>query len=124
MIRRIYEIDDCKTVEEITYRLAKIDFIIGKIFDYIKTNKCGLFISSLYGIQKELYNEKHMLCKVNFSNRVPAIIYDESISKSKYGLREGNIYDLSNAIIYNMNNNYKNSGILKKKGALSIFFKK
>lgn len=119
-----YDIDDCKTIEEIQNKLSKIDVVIGNVYDYVMKNNFALFISSLYGIEKEMYNSKHELCKVNFSNRSMIILLDNLIDKSKYVLNEGTSYDLSNTIMWNINNSYKNSGLLKKKsGIMSIFYK-
>ena len=119
-----YEIDDCKTVEEIMDRLKKIDVVIGSLYEFATNNNHGLFISSLYGIEKEMYNNKHILCPVNFSTRVPAIIVDKSLTKAVYSFNEGTVYDLSNTIFYNINNAFKNSGLLKKKSTLSKMFHK
>ena len=120
-----YEIDDAKNVEELKGKLSKIDTVIGYLYNYAIQNNVGLFISSLYGIEKEMYNNKHELCKINFSVRAPVIIIDKNISKSNYSLGVGTVYDLSNSIIKNINSLYKNSGLLKKKnGVMSIFYKK
>ena len=119
-----YELNDCKTVEEIVGRLYKIDTIIGTLYEYTKNNNFGLVISSLYGMEKELYNEKHILCKVNFSVRVPVVIVDSYINKKNYVFREGSVFDLSNTILHNINAMHKDSGVVKKKSALSkMFFK-
>ena len=117
-----YDLDDCKTIEEITARLYKIDTIIGSLYEQSKKNNNGLFISSLYGMEKELYNSKHALCRVNFSVRVPVLIVDNHLNKSNYVLKEGSVYDLSNTILFNINSSYKNSGLVKKKSALSKLF--
>ncbi len=119
-----YELDDCKTVEDIKNRLAKIDVVIGTIFNYTSQNNIGLFISSLYGLEKEMYNEKHEVCKINFAVRAPIVVADLSITKNSYTLSEGTVYDLANSIYKNINGNYKIEGIVKrKKGILSIFKK-
>ena len=119
-----YEIDDCKTIEEIKDRLARIDKVIGAIYSYTNENSFGLFISSLYGLEKEMYNSRHEICKVNFSGRFPLIVADKAINKGGYSLSEGNVFDLANSIYKNINPNYKIEGIIKrKKGLLSIFKK-
>ena len=119
-----YEIDDCKTVEEIKDRLSKIDTVIGTLFNYTSQNNIGLFISSLYGIEKEMYNSKHELCKINFAVRTPIVVADMSVTKNSYALGDGTVYDLANSIYRNINGNYKIEGIIKrKKGILSIFKK-
>lgn len=120
-----YEIDDCKNVEEIEDRLRKIDEIIGEIEKLTVQNNYGFFISSLYGIETELYNSKHELCKINFSTKVPLIVCDNQINKTNCSISEGTTYDLSNTIFSNINNKFNGSSLLRKKSALlSIFYKK
>lgn len=120
-----YHINDCKTLEDIKDRLAKIDVVIGKLYEYAMANDGGLFISSLYGMEKEVYNNKHEICMVNFSARVPVLIVDKLLSKVNYTFLESSLYDLSNTIVWNLNHTFKNSGIIKKKSSLmSIFYKK
>lgn len=121
-----YEIDTCKKVEEIEDRLRKIDAVIGKLDEYVnQNNSMCLMISSLYGIEKELFNEKHQLCRINFSVRVPILVDDKEYSKSGYSLAEGSTYDLSQTIFKNINIGYNcNSLIRKKSNLLSFLYKK
>ena len=120
-----YEIETCKNVDEIEERLKKIDAVIGKVAEFTLQNNYGLFISSLYGIEKEMYNIKHELCKVNFSIRVPVVAYDKGLPGGTYKIDEGTTYDLLNAMIHNINPAFENTGIIKRKSnILSIFFKK
>lgn len=120
-----YDISDCKLVDDIEERLNKIDTVIGVIDTYIKEISGTLFISSLYGMEKEMYNKKQELCKINFSVRVPLIVDDNNYRKSSYNLSEGNLYDLSNTIFKNINDKYKGNSLIKRKSSLlSIFYKK
>ena len=120
-----YDISDCKLVDDIEEKLRKIDIIIGILDTYIKEISGALIISSLYGIEKELYNKKQELCKINFSVRVPIIVDDISYSKKNYSLSEGSIYDLSNTVFKNINNKYNGNSLIKRKSSLfSIFYKK
>ena len=120
-----YDISDCKLVDDIEEKLRKIDIIIGVLDTYVKEISGALIISSLYGIEKELYNKKQELCKINFSVRVPIIVDDISYSKNSYSLSEGSIYDLSNTVFKNINNKYKGNSLIKRKSSLlSIFYKK
>ena len=120
-----YEIDSCKTVEEIIERLKKIDVVIGAIDAYVRANKCAFFISSLYGIQKELFNERHMVCKLDFSIRVPLVVIDTQLSSKEYSISEGNMFDLANTLYKNINNSYTTTGLIRKKTSLlSILYKK
>ncbi len=119
-----FDIDDCKMVDDIKERLSTIDKVIGTLYEYTSTNNIGLFISSLFGIEKQMYNSKHELCIVNFSSRVPVLVADKSIDTNKYMLSDGTLYDLGNAVIKNINGSYKIEGIIKKKGGLLSIFKK
>lgn len=120
-----YEIDTCKLVDDIAERLKKIDVIIGELDKLVSENKITLFISSLYGIEKEMYNSKHEVGKVNFSVRVPLVIDDYYLIKTAYTLNEGTVYDLANTIYKNINSKYNIDGLIKKKsGLLSFLYKK
>ena len=119
-----YEIDSCKTLEELKERLTSIDKVIGALYEYCKANKIGLFITSLYGIEKEMYNVKQELLKINFSGRSPLVIYDTNINLSTHSISEGTLYDLGNSIFGLINPEYKVSGIIKKKPMLFSFLYK
>lgn len=121
-----YEIESCKSVEEMKERLKSIDEIIGVLGEYLVSNNGALFISSFYGIETELYNDRHELCKINFSTRVPLIVLDKSKSKRNDAILEGGLFDLAHTIYANINPNYKaNKGLIRKKpNFLSIFYKK
>lgn len=120
-----YEIDSCKTIEEIQNKLTSIDTMIGLIEKMVLENNYALFITSFYGIEKEMMNNKLELQKVNFTNKVPLLLVDKSYSVSNYHLNSGTLYDLSNTIINNINPAYKTRSLIKKKSSLlSIFFKK
>ncbi len=120
-----YDISDAKTVEELKAKLKSIDEIVGVLHNYIVTNKYALVISSLYGLERDMYNEKHELCHINFSGKVPVIIDDESIVATNYNIADnGNLHDLCDTLLKNINKNYKEEGLLKKKSALLSFLYK
>ncbi|NLC48546.1 MAG: hypothetical protein GX758_04225 [Tenericutes bacterium] len=120
-----YEIDSCKNIEEIEKRLNLIDDLIGKIETFTNENNYGFFISSLYGIEKNLYNQKNELSKVNFSARVPFIVSDRNLPKANNTISEGTVYDMANTIYSNISSSFKGSSLVKKKSSLlSILYKK
>lgn len=119
-----YEIESCKTIEEIKDRLNKIDKCVGILSNFCQNNKYGFVISSLYGLEREMYNAKAELCKINFYSKVPVVIQDDDINLVDYVIKEGDIYDLANTLIYNCNNNYENMGLLKKKSKIFSFLYK
>ena len=119
-----YEIDSCKTLEELKSRLSTIDAVLGKVSEYARANGIGLYITSFYGIEKEMYNQKQELFKINFSGKCPLVIDDASISSSTHTVLEGTLYDLSNSLFHNINPEYKVDGIIKKKSVLFSFLYK
>lgn len=119
-----YEIDTSKDLTFMEKRLSLIDEIIGLIEQLVLKNNWGLFISSLYGMEKELLNDKKISYKINFSKKVPLIIVDKSLPKSTTVLGEGTVYDLSNTILKNINNEYKTEGLIKQKPKLFSFLYK
>ena len=119
-----YEIDSCKTFEEMKDRLNKIDAVIGALDTYIHENNMSMFITSFYGFERMMYNAKQELLKINFSGRVPLIIDDDEINLSSYNINEGNLYKLCNSILWNINNNYKEEGLIKRKSKLFSFLYK
>ncbi len=119
-----YSIEECKTLEELKAKLTSIDNIIGVLDKYIKDNNYGLFISSLYGMEKQMYNQKQELVKINFSGKSPVLVDDNSIGATTHTIAEGNLCDLVNSILRNINPEYKVNGILKKKSSLLSFLYK
>ena len=72
-----------------------------------------------------MYNEKHELCHINFSGKVPVIIVDDGIVSTKYNIAEGGtLHDLQDTLLKNINSDYKEEGLLKKKSALFSFLYK
>ena len=71
-----------------------------------------------------MYNEKHELCSINFSGKVPVILVDDGIVSTNYSLEQGKLHDLCDMILHNINSSYKESGLLKKKSALLSFLYK
>ena len=119
-----YDIVGCKSLEELKQKLHQIDEIIGVLDEYIRANNYGLFITSMYGIETQMLNQKQELVKINFSGRSPVIVDDNQISTSTHSLIEGSLYDLGNSILTNINPEYKVPGMIKKKLPLFSFLYK
>ena len=119
-----FEIDSCKTYEELIDRLKKIDVVIGELDKYIHENHASMFITSFYGLEKMMYNVKQELLKINFSGRVPLIIDDDEINLSEYTINEGSLFDLCNSILWDINKEYTTQGLIKRKSKLFSFLYK
>lgn len=120
-----YEIETCKDIPFMERRLKLIDEIISEIEKISLGNGWGFFISSLYGLEKELQNDKMEICKINFSTKVPLVVVDKSYSKTNNTIDEGKVIDMANTIYKNINSKYKGDSLIRRKsGLLSILYKK
>ncbi len=120
-----FQIDDIKNVDELNKKLIKLDGILGYIHDFCLENKISLFISSLYGIQKEMPVDNFTKAFVNFAGKVPFIVIDPVFNKTNFMLGLGDIYNLSHTIYTNINNKYDGGEVLiKKKNPLLKALKK
>jgi hypothetical protein len=72
----------------------------------------------------EMYNKKAELCKVNLYSKVPFIMVNTDFSTSNYNVIEGSLFDVSNTLLYTFNNEFPNSGLLKRKAKLFSFLYK
>ena len=119
-----YDLSKSKTVEELKDNLHKIDEMAGVLDAYTQEHKYGFIITSLYGFQRDMYNEKRELCAINFSGKVPVIISNPNIAKADYTLDTGSLYDICNTSLKFINPDYPEEGILKKKSTLFSFLNK
>lgn len=120
-----YQIDTSKTVAELQDKLGKLDVILKASHDICIENKISLIISSLYGMNKEIYVDNFTRAYVDFSAKVPVIVIDPVFNKVNFRLDFGNIYNLAHTVYTNINNSYNGGGVLiKKKSSLSKMIKK
>lgn len=120
-----YQVDDAKDVAQLNHNLATLDKILGNLHDFCLEKKYSLFISSLYGIKKELPIDNFIKASINFSTKVPVIIVDSVFNKVGFRIDLGNIYNLSQTVYTNMNTKYEGGAvIIKKKNPLLKLIKK
>lgn len=119
-----YDIDNVKNISELKQLLHNIDIMIGNIYENSLGSKYSILISSLYGINKIMPNDKGEICNVLFSNKVPIIFIDDFITKHNHLVEEGRISNLLPICYKNINANYKGYSIIAKMNALyRLFFK-
>lgn len=110
-----YQIDNANTIAELREKLSKLDFVIQVTHDICVNNKVSLFISSLYGMSKELVLDNFTKAYIEFSAKVPVIVIDPIFNKENFRLDTGNIYTLASTIYTNINNKYDGGDVLIKK---------
>ena len=120
-----YSIDYCNNVTQIKEKLGKLDAILKNVVDHCKMKEYSLFISSLYGIKKEMAVDNYTKSLVNFSPKVPFIVVDPYFNKTNFRIDYGDIHSLAHTVFTNMNNKYDGGAVLiKKKGYLGKLIKK
>lgn len=120
-----YRIDGAKTVNELSKNLSRLDNILGFIHDICVDKKISLFISSLYGMKKEMSVDNYIKAYVDFSTKLPFIVIDPVFKKTNFRLDFGNVYNMAHTIYTNINKDYIGGAVLiKKKGYLTKILKK
>lgn len=119
-----YDIEEPKNVEELKHLLHNIDIMIGNIYENSKDSKYALVISSLYGINRIMKNQKGEICSVIFNEKLPIIFIDDFVTKKDYLIEDGKINNLLPVCYKKINDNYKGHSIVTKKNTLyRLFFK-
>lgn len=120
-----YQIDNSNNVAELKDKLSKLDLILKVVHDVCITNEISLFISSLYGMNKEIGVDNFTKAHIDFSAKVPVIVIDPVFKKENFRLDFGDIYNLAHTIYKNINNKYNDGEVLiKRKSSLSKMIKK
>ena len=88
-----------RNTDNIKTALSNLDKNITQLYNLIIQKNGTLYLTSSYGINEALYNNKDELVNVNFSKKVPFAIVDNEMSKTIYSLQSGGISDLSTTII-------------------------
>ena len=91
-----YHMDTSKTINDLKEQLEQIDVVLGHVAE-LSENKHSLFITSLYGIKKEMplasYNNEMVM--IDYEMQIPIFFFDYSYPHSKYVLFPGD----TNAIL-------------------------
>lgn len=120
-----YHMDVSKTVNELKEGLEIIDKALGNVVNAC-VNKHSLFITSLYGIKKELpiapYNDE--MVTIDYEMQIPIFFFDYTFPRSKYRLVPGETNDILNTAIRCIWDNKELTTLVKTKGLLtSLLFK-
>lgn len=95
-----YHMDVSKTVNDLKEQLAQIDNVLGLIGDVCQ-NKHSLFITSLYGLKRDLplapYNTE--IVTLDYEMQIPIFFFDYTYPRSKYALSPGETNDILSTAI-------------------------
>ncbi len=119
-----FPIDNVKSVSELNDKLSKLDSMLKVVHDFCVETRTTLFISSLYGMQKELEIDNFTKAYVDFSMKVPFIVIDPVFNKSNFVLGTGNTYTLANTVYTNINSKNDGEVLIRKKSFVVKMLKK
>lgn len=114
-----------KTVNDLKLGLEEVDKIVGHVADAC-VNRNSLFITSLYGVKKEMpianYNTE--LVTVDYEMQIPIFFFDYSYLRSKYILFPGETNDILMTAIRCIYDNENIPSLLRIKGFFNNLFGK
>ena len=119
-----FPVDNVTSISELNDKLSKLDSMLKVVHDICEENRITLFISSLYGMQKELIIDNFTKANVDFSTKVPFIVIDPIFNKTNFFLSPGNIYTLANTAYTNINSKNDGEVLIKKKSFVVKMLKK
>lgn len=112
-----YDITNVENVEDLQEILKKIDSIIGAIYKNTEKNSYSIIISSLYGMEKTMPNNKGEICHIIY-NKVPIIYVDAFINRKNYLIEEGSVNGLFKICYKTINKKYPGQSLIIKKNFL------
>ena len=119
-----YHMDVSKDINHLKEQLSKLDIIIGHLAD-VCVNKHSLFITSLYGLKKELpvaeYNSEVVL--IDYEMQIPIFFFDYGYPRSKYFLKPGETNDILTSALHCITNDPNLYTLIQEKGLINNLLK-
>lgn len=111
-----YFLGETNNTEEFKNKLRTLDQIFPIIKNICEEKDYTLWITSFYGVRKEMLTNKKEKVLVDFNGKVPLIFFDRNYLKNSYKLLKGNLYDFQLTMLYLMNPTPKAVSLIGKKG--------
>lgn len=119
-----YHMDVSRTIVDLKVQLENIDKVLGNIGPLCE-NRHSLFITSLFGLKKELpvaeYNAE--MVTLDYQDEIPIFFYDYTFPRSKYGLRRGETHLILNTAMSIVSNDPTLETLITEKGLGGLFKK-
>ena len=119
-----YHMDVSRTVNDLKDDLTKIDLVLGNVVNTC-VNKHSLFITSLYGLKKELplaeYNAE--MVTLDYEMQIPIFFFDYTYPRSKYTLFPGETNDILFSAIKIIWDSDEIDSLIRTKGIINNIFK-
>lgn len=118
-----YFMDVSSTINNMKFNLNKIDKVLGNIVN-VSENRHSLFISSLFGLKKELpiadYNTEKVT--IDYEMQIPIFFYDYTFPASKYRLFPGETNMILYSALWCLTGDNHLDSLVKKKGLFGNLF--
>ena len=119
-----YHMDTTKTVNDLKVQLTKIDVVLGNVAKTCE-NTHSLFISSLYGLKKELplapYNME--MVTIDYELQIPIFFFDYTYLMSKYVLLPGETNSILTSALRCIWQTDEIDTLIKEKGLVNSLLK-
>ena len=112
-----YDISKATNIEELNDVLAKIDTVLGAIYDNTEKNSYNIVVSSIYGMHKTMNKASGEICNVEYL-KVPIIYIDNFVTKRDYLINDGDISALFRVCYKSMKKEYPGISLVTKKNLL------
>lgn len=117
-----YHMDVSRTIVDLKTQLENVDKVLGNIGPLCE-NRHSLFITSLFGLKKELpvadYNTE--MVTIDYEDQIPIFFYDYTFPRSKYGLRPGETNDILSSAIKIVADDPALESLIVQKGLGGLF---
>ena len=118
-----YYMDTSSTVNNLKAGLRNIDKVLGNVV-VCSENKHSLFITSLFGLKKELpladYNSEKVL--LDYEMQIPIFFYDYTYPASKYSLLPGDTNLILTSALWCLTKDAHLDSLIREKGLLKNLF--
>lgn len=118
-----YFMDTSSTINNLKIGLRNIDKVLGNVV-VCSENKHSLFITSLFGLKKELpladYNSEKVL--LDYEMQIPIFFYDYTYPASKYSLFPGDTNLILSSALWCLTNDTHIESLIRQKGLLKNLF--
>lgn len=119
-----YHMDTSSTINHLKEELSKLDKIIYNLTEAC-VNKHSLFISSIYGLKKEMpiaeYNSEIVL--IDYQMQIPIFIFDYTYPKSKYDIFPGDSNHVLISALKDITNDEELDSVLRPKTLVGSIIK-
>ncbi len=118
-----YYMDTSSTINNLKAGLRNIDKVLGNVV-VCSENKHSLFITSLFGLKKELpladYNSEKVL--LDYEMQIPIFFYDYTYPASKYSLLPGDTNLILTSALWCLTKDSHLDSLIREKGLLKNLF--